>query len=415
MDRTDPPWVESPVHWAWLLEQARRQLGFARRAPHPDGGAWYLDDRGEPDPGQPVQTFVTARMVHVYSLGHLAGVPGCRQVAERCLAGLTGPLRDDEHGGWLASRGPGEQRDDTKAAYPHAFVVFAAASATVAGLPGAAALLEEALGALDRFWEDEPGMHRDRADRTWQQPGHYRGVNANMHAVEALLGAADATGQDRWRQRALRICRNVIGWAADHEWRIPEHFTPGWQPLLEHHRDQPDHPFEPYGATVGHGLEWARLLLHAEAAVTVSSPAEADGLLLAARSLFERAVTDGWSVDGAPGFVYTTDWSGAPVVRTRMHWVAAEAIAAAAALHRRTGDRRYEEWYRAFWDYAATFLVTDDGSWHHELDPQNAPAASVWPGRPDLYHSLHAVLLPLLPLAPTAPTALARGALAERC
>lgn len=35
--------------------------------------------------------------------------------------------------------------------------------------------------------------------------------------------------------------------------------------------------------------------------------------------------------------------------------------------------------------------------------------ATVWPGRPDLYHSVHAVLLQSLPLAPSAPTALARG------
>ncbi|WP_194288629.1 AGE family epimerase/isomerase [Ornithinicoccus halotolerans] len=190
MDPTDSPWVESPVHRSWLAEQAHRQLWFARRAPHPDGGAWYLDDHGEPDTGRPVQTFITARMVHAYALGHLAGVPGARPVAEACLAGLAGPLRDPRHGGWLASVGPGEEHDDGKAAYPHAFVVLATATATVASLPGAAALLEDALGALDRFWEDGPGMHLDRADRTFQEVSDYRGGNANMHAVEALLAAA---------------------------------------------------------------------------------------------------------------------------------------------------------------------------------------------------------------------------------
>ena len=41
----------------------------------------------------------------------------------------------------------------------------------------------------------------------------------------------------------------------------------------------------------------------------------------------------------------------------------------------------------------------------------NAPADTVWPGRPDLYHSFHAVLLPRLPLAPTAAMALFRGLL----
>jgi mannose/cellobiose epimerase-like protein (N-acyl-D-glucosamine 2-epimerase family) len=92
-----------------------------------------------------------------------------------------------------------------------------------------------------------------------------------------------------------------------------------------------------------------------------------------------------------------------------MHWVLAEAISAAAALRQATGETRYEEWYRTWWGYAVRHLVTADGSWRHELDPGNAPAATVWPGRPDLYHSVHAVLLPRLPLAPAAPVALRSG------
>ena len=61
------------------------------------------------------------------------------------------------------------------------------------------------------------------------------------------------------------------------------------------------------------------------------------------------------------------------------------------------------------WDYASRHLVQPDGAWLHELDAANRPAATVWPGRPDLCHSVHAVLLQSLPLAPSAPTALARG------
>ena len=63
---------------------------------------------------------------------------------------------------------------------------------------------------------------------------------------------------------------------------------------------------------------------------------------------------------------------------------------------------------------AKTYLIGPDGAWIHELDPQNRPAGTVWPGRPDLYHSVHAVLLQRLPLAPTAPTALAQGLLDRR-
>jgi len=385
-----------------------RQLVFARGFPHPGGGAAYLDDRGRPDLTRPVYSWVTARMAHVYSLGHLAGIPGCGPLAATAVAGLTGVLHDDDHGGWFASVGPEAARDETKAAYAHVFVVFGAASATVARVPGAAALLEEALTVLDqRFWEEGPGLHCDSLSPDWSQVGAYRGLNANMHAVEALLSAADTTGEAGWLDRAHRITTTVLGWAAGNQWRIPEHYDDQWRPLPDHHNEQPDHAFEPFGATVGHGLEWARLALQVAAALGAAAPAS---LLEGARRLFARAVADGWAADGADGFVYTTDWDGKPVVHQRMHWVLAEAVCAAAALHRVTGESDYDDWYRTWWDFAATHLIASDGSWRHELDAQNAPAATVWPGRPDIYHSLHATLLPRLPLTPSAPIALARGA-----
>lgn len=408
MTEQPPRWTDLPDHRSWLSGQLAAQLRFARRFPHPLGGAAYLNDAGDPDVERPVHTWITSRMLHVYSLGELAGIPGSAPLARLALDGLTGPLRDAEHGGWYASIGT-DQRDGTKAAYAHAFVVFAASSAARAQVPGAAELLDEALGVLDlRFWEEDAGMHRDSLSHDWSSETPYRGVNANMHAVEALLSASDTTGDPRWRERAGRITDSVMRWSAENDWRVPEHFDTSWTPTPDHHADKPDHPFEPYGATVGHALEWARLALHVRAALGDRAPA---GLLDAARSLFRQAVADGWHADGADGFVYTTDWEGTPVVRRRMHWVLAEAISASAALAEATGDSEYEQWYRRCWDYAVEHLVQPDGSWLHELDENNQPASSVWPGRPDLYHSVHAVLLQRLPLSPTAPTALARGLL----
>ncbi len=91
-----------------------------------------------------------------------------------------------------------------------------------------------------------------------------------------------------------------------------------------------------------------------------------------------------------------------------MHWVLTEAIAAAAALFIRTGDPSYEQWYRTWWDHAAeVFIDRADGSWHHELDLRNVPSATVWPGKPDVYHAYQATLIPQLPLAPAAAASLA--------
>jgi mannose/cellobiose epimerase-like protein (N-acyl-D-glucosamine 2-epimerase family) len=134
----------------------------------------------------------------------------------------------------------------------------------------------------------------------------------------------------------------------------------------------------------------------------------------AAASLYGKAVLDGWAVDGADGFVYTVDWNGAPVVRERMHWVAAEAIGAAAVLFARTQDAVYATDYDRWWAYAREYLIdAEQGSWRHELDRNNTPSRLVWEGKSDLYHAVQATLFPRLPIAPALAASLAAGNLAS--
>lgn len=401
-------WTLLPAHRDWLARQTQSLLDFGRRTPYPGGGAAWLDREGAPLLDRGLETWITARTVHVYSLGALLGIPGCRPVAGTALAGLTGPLHDDEHGGWYPAVAADGTPAPDKTAYAHAFVVLAGSSATAAGLPGGAELLADALAVFERrFWDEDAGRAVDTWDSAFTTLDDYRGINANMHTVEAFLAAADVTGERVWLGRAARIATFAAGAAQAHDWRLPEHFGADWSERPELNADRPDDPFKPYGATVGHGLEWARLMLHLEAA-----GAEGADWLAAARGLFGRAVADGWAADGADGFVYTTDWSGAPVVRDRMHWVVAEAVAVAAALHQRTGEDEYADWYARCWDYAERHLIDHEhGSWHHQLAADNTPTDTVWPGKADIYHAFQATLIPRLPLAPTLATAIARGLL----
>ncbi len=410
-------WPSLASHRAWLGEHTRRLLAFGAAAALPDGGAAYLDETGKPDPSLGVQTWITCRTVHSYALGHLLGIPGSAAVADAALAGLVGPLHDDEHGGWfhaIAADGTPD-RASGKSAYDHAFVMLAGASATITGRPGGEELLARATQTyLDRFWDDPVGRPIDTWDASFTTADPYRGLNATMHSVEAMLTVADAVDPaeaSAWRERAARAASFVVELARGNGGRLPEHFGPDWAPDLELNADRPGDQFKPYGATPGHGLEWARLLLHLEAA---HDGAASGDWLGTAVTLFDRAVEDGWAADGADGFVYTTGWSGEPVVRTRMHWVVAEAIGASAALFERTGESRFADRYAAWWDYAERHLIDHEhGSWHHELDPANRPAATVWPGKPDVYHALQATLIPRLPLAPTLPAALRAGLLRD--
>lgn len=391
-------------------------IRFAAGAKH-DFGFGYLDDVGKITAGRPIELYITCRSTHVFSLAVLAGEPpaqggpGLRELTALAQHGvdtlLDGPLRDLEHGGWFSAVGIDGSPQPIKQAYAHAFVVLAATSAVTAGLDRSRELLDLALAAQDTwFWDEESGLVVEEWNVDWSQLNPYRGVNSNMHTVECYLAAGDVTGEHMWHARAGRIAERVMEWAGGNNWRIPEHFTAEWVPMLDHNRNEPAHPFQPFGATIGHGLEWARLLLAIDETLGDSAPA---GLQDAALALAHRAIDDGWAVDGADGFVYTTDWDGQPVVRARMFWVLAEAIATSTVLGR-TGNRdRHEQNLERWWAYAERHLVDHQhGSWHHELGPDNGPRAETWPGKPDCYHIYQAALIADVPTTPSFSAALAQ-------
>ena len=371
-----------------------RLLGFAARSRLDDGGFGYLGADGDVLPGRPVETWIVARMTHVFGLARILGRPGAGELAGHGVAALAGgPLHDRENGGWRASTD-----DDGKAAYVHAFVVLAGSTATAAGVPGGRALLDEALQVWQaRFWDDEAGLAVEEWDRAWTTLDGYRGVNANMHGVEASLAAADALAADdpavagRLRAQALRTTERVVhGWARGHDWRLPEHFTSDWVPLPDYNRDRPADPFRPYGVTIGHLFEWARLAPHVRAVVP-DAPA---WLRTDAVELFEAAASRGWAADGHDGFPYTLDWGDRPVVGARMHWVLCEAVAAASVLGEVTGEPRYRELARRWRRHGEErFADPSTGSWHHELTPMGEVGTGTWAGQPDAYHLAQMLLL----------------------
>lgn len=408
-----PIWIGSAWHERWLESETDRLLDFGRSARLATGGFARQGDDGTPQDGV-LELWLTCRMTHVYSLGHLMGRPGCGTLADHGIGAITTLFADPDHGGWFAEVGRrGEPALTHKAAYPHAFVILASSSAVAADRPGAGELLASALAISERrFWDDAAGMVVEEWDSTFTTLDDYRGVNANMHTVEAYLAAADVAGDRLWLDRAVRIIERVVhGFAREGSWRLPEHFDAGWNALPDYNRERPADPFRPFGATIGHWFEWARLTLHARAALVALGEVPPVWMLEDAAGLFDAGVREGWAVDGAPGFVYTVDWNGRPVVRERMHWVAAEAIGAAAALHHATGEPAYGDWYRLWWDYVDEHVIDRaGGSWWHELGPDNRVSRTTWDTKADLYHAVQATLIPRLPLAPSLATALKESA-----
>lgn len=395
--------IDSKENKEFMLTNALRLLEFGRRFPAPGGSSYYLGGDGTPCPDKPRETWITSRMAHVYSIGSMLSAPGTdasyyKALAGRAINGLRGELKDTENGGWFSGIDPDGSVLPNKMCYAHAFVILAASSALCAGVEGAKELLDDALATFDRyFWDEDEGMTRDSWDTSFKKLDPYRGLNANMHTVEAFLAVADATGNDLYRERAGRIIDRVIAWAGENSYRIPEHYDENWEPQNDLNKDNPADPFKPYGVTPGHGIEWARLIAQWAVSTYRKNKLLAGHYIDIASKLYGRAVDDAWCADGAEGLVYTTDLDGKPIIHDRMHWTLAEAINTSAVLYRITGEDRYARDLAVLLEYLDKHVMDHkNGSWFHQLDAQGNVLTTVWPGKPDVYHAFQAMLIPYL-------------------
>ncbi len=382
----------------FLKEIRKNLLEFGRQFPAPDGSSYYLGDDGTPWKDRNRETWITSRMLHVYSIGTMLGEKESKALAESALKGLKGALKDTEHGGWYSGLQADGEILPNKQCYAHAFVILAASSAMLAKIDGAEELLKEALELFDlRFWDEKEELCFDTWNTEFTVLDDYRGLNANMHTVEAFLAVADALSDEKYRQRAGGIIEHVINWASKNSWRIPEHFTKDWKEDLECNKEQPADQFKPYGATPGHGIEWARLISQWALSTykTEDSRFLAGKYVWTAESLYNRAIKDAWNVDGAEGLVYTTDWEGNPVIHDRMHWTLAEAVNTSSVLWQITKNQKYADDYSKFMRYLdEKVLDHENGSWFHQLNEKNEVIGTVWPGKSDLYHAFQATWIP---------------------
>ncbi|WP_374301143.1 AGE family epimerase/isomerase [Paracoccus sp. (in: a-proteobacteria)] len=315
----DGHWLDDPAHRQFLVRDALQALRFFD-ASAGDRGFVTLDVAGQPLPGDLLELHTTTRLVHSYALGQLAGRPDRAGIVDRGMDLLWRGHRDGRHGGYHWAIRGGEVADGTKLAYGHVFVMLAASTARLAGHPDADQLLADIADVLDaRFWDAGAGLFRDEFTGDWQPFSTYRGMNANMHGVEALLAAHEATGEAEYLDRAGRILDFfIVGQAARNGWRIPEHYDDAWRPDQGYEGNP---MFRPAGTTPGHSFEMARLLLqYWDLAGRQGSDAPRQ-----ARLLVETALADAWDQRG--GLAYTLDFDGRGgagrpllVARDRGHW-----------------------------------------------------------------------------------------------
>jgi mannose/cellobiose epimerase-like protein (N-acyl-D-glucosamine 2-epimerase family) len=243
-------------------------------------------------------------------------------------------------------------------------VLLAYASAAKAGVPEARRLTGETYDLLEeRFWSPEAGLYVDEISRDWRTVSPYRGQNANMHMTEAMIAAYEATGEERYLDRAEQLARRICVELAPAAGRVWEHYREDWSIDWDYNKDDPKHLFRPYGYLPGHFTEWTKLLL------VLDRYRSRDWLLPRARDLYEAALGRSADLENG-GMHYSFGPDGNLYDLDKYHWVHCETLAAAACLAARTGEERFWQDYDRLWAYSWRHLVDrEHGCWFRVLTP----------------------------------------------
>jgi len=292
--------------------------------------------------------------------------------------------RDANSGGYAWTIRDGKPEDRTYHAYGVAFVLLAYSTALKAGLTEVRPWMDETWELLEkRYWDADAGLYRDEADEHWNF-SDYRGQNANMHMCEAMLAAYQASDEPRYLERALTLADNMTRrQAAKAEGLVWEHYDVNWNIDWKYNLDNPKHLFRPWGFQPGHQTEWAKLLLILEP-LLLERNREEKWLVPTAQHLFDTALERSWDKQYG-GMAYGFAPDGTVCDDDKYFWVQAESLAAAALLHARTGEAKYDEWYQQLWAYSWEHMVDHKyGAWfriltrdNRKYDDEKSPAGKV--------------------------------------
>lgn len=223
-----------------------------------DAGSFVerLDASGRPDLDAAKRVRVQARQIYVYAHAATLGIwPAGRDLAMRAFEFLDRNARATDRAGFVHSTARYGQPLDTRCdSYDHAFLLFAFSWLFRAtGAPDVRRAMDTVLSVIETHLTlDEGGVAVDT------NGGQERQQNPNMHLFEALLAAADATGDDRFLGRAdaqYALFRHHLFDEASGV--IREYYGPGWAPAPGMRGEI----VEP-----GHQCEWLWLLKrHADA------------------------------------------------------------------------------------------------------------------------------------------------------
>ena len=101
--------------------------------------------------------------------------------------------------------------DGRAMAYGYAFVILAGSFAFKIGIKEGKELAEEAWNFMNKyFWEEKYSAYADELSPDLKILNPYRGQNANMHTVEALIAAYEILKEKKYLDRANLIAQQLF-------------------------------------------------------------------------------------------------------------------------------------------------------------------------------------------------------------
>ncbi|HAD6879547.1 TPA_asm: sulfoquinovose isomerase, partial [Salmonella enterica subsp. enterica serovar Typhimurium str. SL1344] len=94
-------WFNTLSHNHWLEQETDRIFNFGKNAVVPTGFGW-LGNKGQIKEEMGTHLWITARMLHVYSVAASMGRPGAYDLVDHGIKAMNGALRDKKYGGWYA-------------------------------------------------------------------------------------------------------------------------------------------------------------------------------------------------------------------------------------------------------------------------------------------------------------------------
>ncbi len=298
----------------------------------------------------------------------LFGEPRYRELARHGVDYIRERHWDSDRQGYNWTLTSGHKADDqTNHCYGLAFVMLCFSAATELGIDSAKEDLERVYDIMEtRLWDAELGLYADEASPDWSSVDSYRGQNANMHSCEALIAAYEATGENRYLDRAYALAELItVSLAGKSSGLIWEHFTEELDVDWDYNKDDPRNLYRPWGFQPGHQTEWSKLLL------ILHGHRPEDWMVARAMDLFDRALDICWDETNG-GILYGFAPDGSICDADKYFWVQAESIAASARLFDKTRDARYASWYDRIWQYAWDNMIDHRyGAWYRILTTDN--------------------------------------------